>query len=544
MKWYEKFREKYNKEIDFISNYKDNEIVSNLTYNIDKKGLLYCAFKVKFNNEYYDILCQYPAQYPYRRILTIVYKDRKVYTQGYHNTEGILCLFGHNPDEWKQEYGIEKIIERVIEWFKFGKFDDKGAIPDDYNMDNRLFIFPKDIETFSIGMGVFSYKQINDVCYVHSIKINEKEIKKDCTFLTENMTEKKGLIVITDKEKWGNYKYGKQTISDISSYINKYGGSKKILKKAFELHTDNCPIAIVYKNYKYKGDIFELNPNRSIKISKFYKYEEEKSLFNRSGNEDYNIMKNKKILIVGLGSIGSKICEQLSRSGIEKFYLIDKDKLSIENIIKHDLTFEDIHKFKTKAMREKIQKINPNIICNTIESDVILIGEQLNKIISESDLIISTIDDTNANLILDNWCIEKNKTIIYVNSFFKAKSGIVMISNKNMACLDCITEEVEIIKNELPNFNDGIEENYKCGVNSYIGAANYNSFIVDFGVKIILQFLLGKLSVNEKGYIYNCYFIGNETMKTNSNNEFFTDEIILKRYCFPGNRKCCVCGNE
>ena len=137
-----------------------------------------------------------------------------------------------------------------------------------------------------------------------------------------------------------------------------------------------------------------------------------------------------------------------------------------------------------------------------------------------------------------------NKIVIYVNAFYKAKAGVVAISNKKMACLDCLTEQIENMKSKLPDFNLGMDDNYRCANNSYIASQNYNLNIVNLGVRIILNYLTNKIPKDNEGYMYNCYFIGNEEMKSLDGKEFFTNEITVRRYSITGYRGCCVCGNE
>ena len=113
-----------------------------------------------------------------------------------------------------------------------------------------------------------------------------------------------------------------------------------------------------------------------------------------------------------------------------------------------------------------------------------------------------------------------------------------------MACLDCLTEQIENMKSKLPDFNLGMDDNYRCANNSYIASQNYNLNIVNLGVRIILNYLTNKIPKDNEGYMYNCYFIGNEEIKSLDGKEFFTNEITVRRYSIPGYRGCCVCGNE
>ena len=404
------------------------------------------------------------------------------------------------------------------------------------------------------GIGTFTYEKIKNRC---DLRIANKVEMKDSTVLDfdnkllnifEHNELGKGIVIVTKKEKWLKYNYENNTMSNISQYLNAYGGSKYILQKIEKEKIDfPFPLIIIYQNYNYEGNAFEIAKDKSMQISKYVLYKDGDTIFNRTGDMEYQRLDNKTVMIVGIGSIGSQLAIQLAKSGIKNFILIDYQKLEIENIIKHELTLKDIHRYKTKALRDKLLQINPHISCITYETHIEnqeFINNLGKEYIRKSNVIISTIDDDNASYILDGLCLEMNKVVIYVNAFYKAKAGVIAISNKEMACLDCLTEQIENMKVKLPDFNLGMEDNYKCTNNSYIAGENYNLNIVNFGVRIILNYLMNKMQKDDEGYMYNCYFIGNEEMKSLDGKEFFTNEITVRRFSIPGYRGCCVCGNE
>ena len=49
-------------------------------------------------------------------------------------------------------------------------------------------------------------------------------------------------------------------------------------------------------------------------------------------NESMEILKNKKVIIFGIGGVGGYVCEALARSGIYNFTLVDNDDVALTNI--------------------------------------------------------------------------------------------------------------------------------------------------------------------------------------------------------------------
>lgn len=72
-----------------------------------------------------------------------------------------------------------------------------------------------------------------------------------------------------------------------------------------------------------------------------------------------------RIGIVGLGSIGSKIAISLARSGAKRFLLVDDDYLVPGNMVRHELSWENVGVHKVDALREQLALIAPGVEADT-----------------------------------------------------------------------------------------------------------------------------------------------------------------------------------
>lgn len=68
-----------------------------------------------------------------------------------------------------------------------------------------------------------------------------------------------------------------------------------------------------------------------------------------------------KIHIVGCGSVGSTIAENLARCGVKNFVLWDFDKVEGHNIVNQMFRQQDIGKLKVEALKDILTDINPEI---------------------------------------------------------------------------------------------------------------------------------------------------------------------------------------
>lgn len=70
---------------------------------------------------------------------------------------------------------------------------------------------------------------------------------------------------------------------------------------------------------------------------------------------------NSRIHIVGCGSVGSTLAENLARCGVTKMTLWDFDKVEAHNIVNQMFRQQDIGKLKVEALKDILMDINPEI---------------------------------------------------------------------------------------------------------------------------------------------------------------------------------------
>ena len=112
------------------------------------------------------------------------------------------------------------------------------------------------------------------------------------------------------------------------------------------------------------------------------------------GKENLEKLKKSKVIIYGIGGVGSFVCEALARAGIENLILVDYDKIEITNLNRqiHAL-HSTIGEQKTEAMKNRILDINPKAKVETYnnketkEKEEDLINETINYVIDCVDTI-------------------------------------------------------------------------------------------------------------------------------------------------------------
>lgn len=90
----------------------------------------------------------------------------------------------------------------------------------------------------------------------------------------------------------------------------------------------------------------------------------EDDIFNRSnlllGNDTMKKLQEKKVIIFGIGGVGSWAAEALIRTGLKNLTIVDADNVAVSNINRQvPATTETVGMPKTTAMRNHLLKINP-----------------------------------------------------------------------------------------------------------------------------------------------------------------------------------------
>ncbi len=90
------------------------------------------------------------------------------------------------------------------------------------------------------------------------------------------------------------------------------------------------------------------------------------AIFNRIerlvGNESMEKITQQRVIIFGIGGVGSWCAESLVRSGIGHITIVDSDKVCASNVNRQAMaTCDTIGKAKVEAMKDKLLSINPEL---------------------------------------------------------------------------------------------------------------------------------------------------------------------------------------
>ncbi len=119
------------------------------------------------------------------------------------------------------------------------------------------------------------------------------------------------------------------------------------------------------------------------------------------GQEKVDELNTKKVLVFGVGGVGSAVVEALGRAGVGHLILVDADVFDPSNLNRQlGATVETIGRPKVEVMKERLLTINPDIDVETHAT--FYLPESHEGFIAKSgaDYVVDAIDTTSAKIAI------------------------------------------------------------------------------------------------------------------------------------------------
>jgi len=154
------------------------------------------------------------------------------------------------------------------------------------------------------------------------------------------------------------------------------------------------------------------------------------------GLENQVKLKNTRVLVAGLGGLGSAVSLYLAAAGIGSLVLVDDGFVELSNLQRQVLySTEDVGKPKALVAAEKLKKLNPHITVKPVVAKLTYeLGEEL---IREVDVLVDALDNWETRVVLDKLAFKYGKPLVHagVEGFYGQLTTIIP---GKTPCLRCI----------------------------------------------------------------------------------------------------------
>lgn len=144
-----------------------------------------------------------------------------------------------------------------------------------------------------------------------------------------------------------------------------------------------------------------------------------------------------RVLIVGLGGLGSPAALYLAAAGVGTLILADDDNVHISNLQRQILfASRDIDQPKTQAAQRHLQQLNPGIELEVISER--LGGEVLRQVISSVNLVLDCSDNMTTRHAINAACVAFNKPLISASAVGFGGQLMVLMPPWDNGCYRCV----------------------------------------------------------------------------------------------------------
>lgn len=151
-------------------------------------------------------------------------------------------------------------------------------------------------------------------------------------------------------------------------------------------------------------------------------------------------LKKAKVLVAGVGGLGSPISIYLAAAGLGRIRIVDSDQVDLSNLNRQVLHWtRDIGKDKVSSALNKLKDINPDIEIEAINETID--ENTAHRLVGDSDVIVDAMDNLETRFILNRLSIEKN--IPFFHGAVRAFEGrVTTFIPGQTACFACVYKSV------------------------------------------------------------------------------------------------------
>lgn len=371
------------------------------------------------------------------------------------------------------------------------KFNDKAQWKHDPNppiyylpiIDNRGILPPTSKEKWSK----------KDIVNIIDDRQCSKISNESYQFLTEQNFSGRELILVFGMRTPYN------TISFVCSITFRSGGQDKLFKKITSSDFEIACLETTRCDYEF---------------------------LNKQIGNDVRLI-DKKVAIIGAGSLGSYVANEVIRSGVKQLTIYDDDTLSEQNVLRHTIGMSGVGYTKVIALKATLQHIHPEILVNSISTK--FFEDNIALTSGKYDLIIFTVGGSDTQLECNKEFSRASNKEKVVYGWLEAdgiNSHVLYVDYKNPGCFQCLFTDAEgsPVNNKVNVANESVIE--ERTIRNSCGGTR-----VAYGTEILSRTTSVIINTIKKIYTESC--------KDNFLIDINAEEVVNRLEFYESKCRCC-----
>lgn len=178
-----------------------------------------------------------------------------------------------------------------------------------------------------------------------------------------------------------------------------------------------------------------------------------------SASEKKQVLSESHVVLIGAGSLGSRVAEMLCAAGVGQLTILDHDDMEAGNIGRHLLGVDTIRGNKAKETSRALLRRFPHLSLNGIPlkwEEALNIPKHKEELLG-ADLILSTTGELQSNLFLNRFLVSYSRKRPVPDTIFAwaeayCCAGKAVLVNSVSGCLECGIEGGRTVKSESCTF--------------------------------------------------------------------------------------------
>ena len=163
-------------------------------------------------------------------------------------------------------------------------------------------------------------------------------------------------------------------------------------------------------------------------------------LLPKFGAEGQQALLNARVLIIGMGGLGSPVAMYLAAAGVGHLVLADFDTVDLSNLQRQIVHGQaDIGRPKVESARDSLLGLNPHIQVTALHEK--LEGEALRQQVGLADVVVDASDNFASRYLLNEVCVAESTPLVSGAAIRMDGQVSVFLNRSGGPCYRCLYRE-------------------------------------------------------------------------------------------------------
>jgi adenylyltransferase/sulfurtransferase len=147
---------------------------------------------------------------------------------------------------------------------------------------------------------------------------------------------------------------------------------------------------------------------------------------------------NARVLVVGVGGLGSPIAMYLAAAGVGTLHLIDHDTVELSNLQRQIIhATDDIGRAKVESARSRLSALNPNVSVEITDRQ--FEDEDFDEYLPRTDVVVDATDNFQSRFQINRQCVKHSTSLVSGAAIrFEGQVSVFHPGQKESPCYRCL----------------------------------------------------------------------------------------------------------